>query len=48
MCYDQPDFRSYKGIECRGIMKKKGKSLEDSVRRKSFECSLSSGAARVR
>jgi len=23
MCYDQPDFRSYKGIESRGIIKKK-------------------------
>jgi hypothetical protein len=25
MCYDQPDFRSYKGIESRGIIKRKRK-----------------------
>jgi len=37
MCYDQPDFRSYKGIESRGIIKKrKEESLEERVRRKSF------------
>ena len=38
MCYDQPDFRSYKGIESRGIIKRKEESLEERVRRKSFEC----------
>ena len=27
MCYDQPDFRSYKGIESRGIIKKKRKVI---------------------
>lgn len=36
MCYDQPDFRSYKGIESRGIIKKKEESLEGRVWRKSF------------
>ena len=38
MCYDQPDFRSYKGIESRGIIKKKEESLEERVQRKTFEC----------
>jgi hypothetical protein len=37
MCYDQPDFRSYKGIESRGIIKKKEESLEERVEWKSFE-----------
>ena len=40
MCYDQPDFRSYKGIESRGIIKKKEDSLEERVRWKSFEVCL--------
>lgn len=38
MCYDQPDFRSYKGIESRGIIKKKEESLEEREQRKTFEC----------
>lgn len=40
MCYDQPDFRSYKGIESRGIIKRKEESLEERVRWKSFEVCL--------
>lgn len=39
MCYDQPDFRSYKGIESRGIIKRKRKVIRGTREEEEF-CSV--------